>query len=223
VPDLDLAFLSKITASMTHELKNALAIIQESAGLMSDILSLAQKTPFPHQEKFHKVISTIDQQVRRGVEISTRLNRFAHSMDHPLATIELNHLLDQTAFLLRRFAQRKKLELTVQASPQEIMVDTDPFRLQMILADGIEHLAELLEPGARLILTARPAGLDINIFVAVHGDKTSEWPGMITQGAILEKLSHLRPVLEHLRGRLEPVETPEYAGLKVILPVSVER
>jgi hypothetical protein len=91
VRDLEMAFLAKITASVTHEIANSLAIILESAGLLSDILSLSQEGDFPHREKFQRVLGNINDQVKRGVDISSRLNQFAHSMDEPLAEVNLAH------------------------------------------------------------------------------------------------------------------------------------
>ena len=37
----ELEFFGKITAGITHEMKNVLAIIKKSAGLMEDIMSLS--------------------------------------------------------------------------------------------------------------------------------------------------------------------------------------
>ena len=58
--DLEMAFLGKITASMTHEIKNTYAIILESSGLLSDLLTLSQEGSFPHKEKFLKVLGSIN-------------------------------------------------------------------------------------------------------------------------------------------------------------------
>ncbi len=43
------AFMGKITAAITHEMKNVLAIIKESAGLMEDLLSVAKDDSFQHE------------------------------------------------------------------------------------------------------------------------------------------------------------------------------
>jgi len=83
------AFMGRITAGVTHEMKNVLAIIKESAGLMEDLLALSKDASFPHREKFSSVLSKIRNQVARGVDISTRLNAFAHSPDRRPADVDL--------------------------------------------------------------------------------------------------------------------------------------
>ena len=41
--DKGLRFFGKITASVTHEIKNALATINENAGLMTDYIEMAAR------------------------------------------------------------------------------------------------------------------------------------------------------------------------------------
>ncbi|MEJ2070145.1 MAG: hypothetical protein P8X58_07010 [Syntrophobacterales bacterium] len=154
--DLEMAFLGKITASMTHEIKNTYAIILESSGLLTDLLTLSQQDSFPPKEKFHRVLGTIDEQVRRGVVLATRLNQFAHSMDEPVATVKVGDLLELVVALMQRLARRRGIELQVIPSSGEISITSDPFRLQLVLASVIEELADALESGGKIILQAPP-------------------------------------------------------------------
>ena len=110
------AFLGRITAAFTHEMKNVLAIIKESAGLMEDLLALSQEATFPQRDRFVRCLTTIAAQTKRGVELSGRLNRFAHSPDQDIATVDLNDILEQVVFLSGRFARLKGVTLR-PASP----------------------------------------------------------------------------------------------------------
>jgi signal transduction histidine kinase len=157
--DLEMAFLGKIAASMTHEIKNTFAIILESAGLLSDIITFSKESSFPHKEKFVKVLGNINDQVNRGVDITTRLNQFAHSMDEPLTSVHLPSLLGQIVMLMRRLAKRRGIELKA-GSQGERAVMSDPFRLLLVLGSVIDTLADHLEPGGeiRLELLDAPPG-----------------------------------------------------------------
>lgn len=46
----EIVFFGKITAGITHEMKNVLAIIKESSGLMEDLILLRPEDDFPHKE-----------------------------------------------------------------------------------------------------------------------------------------------------------------------------
>jgi hypothetical protein len=75
------AFMGRITAGVTHEIKNVLAIIKESAGLMEDLFELSKDHAPPPREKFLRTLTRITEQVRRGVDLATNLNEFAHTSD----------------------------------------------------------------------------------------------------------------------------------------------
>ncbi len=148
------AFMGKITAGITHEMKNVLAIIRESAGLMEDLLGLAKEDSFPAREKFLKILSKIGDQVTRGVNLSNALNQFAHGPDQPLATVDMNRLIDQLVFLCQRFALSKRLTLKYVAHDQPLVFRCEVLKVQMTIFRGIDLLLNVADPGA--ILTIRP-------------------------------------------------------------------
>ena len=133
----ELAFFGKIAAGVTHELRNVLAIINESNGLMSDLIAMSKNMPFPHQDRFQRSIKKIEEQVRRGVELTGRFNRFSHSMDNPVASVDLNEIVELTVALAQRFARLKHVEL-IHSACSKVMLLTDPFLLQMALSKAID-------------------------------------------------------------------------------------
>ncbi len=150
--------MGRITAGMTHEVRNVLAVIRESSGLMEDLLSLVPEGTFKHREKFLSVIATIQDQVNRGVDLATQLNRFAHSMDEPVATVDLNAVSALIVALMQRFARLRQVELHSSPCPRPALCRTDPFRLQMVLAASIDFCLDGLGKGDRLSLRVSEAG-----------------------------------------------------------------
>ncbi len=148
----ELAFFGKIAASVTHELRNVLAVINESNGLMADFLAMTRDAPFPHRDKFQRSVQKIEEQVRRGVEITSRFNRFAHSMDHAFADIDLNSILNQTVSLAKRLAALRNVELKETVCNRPIMLFTNAFRMQMALTMAIEAFIECMSGGSGSIL-----------------------------------------------------------------------
>ena len=152
VRDRETAFIGKITAGISHELMNVLAIIRERSGLIEDLLALDKEGAFPHREKLTKTLTTILEQVIRGMAIGEKLNRFAHSMDEPRARLEINALLDQIALLMQRFARLKKIQLKVSPIEAPMEVDTDPFRILLVLAACLEHCMAHTAEGGEITL-----------------------------------------------------------------------
>jgi len=146
------AFMGKITAGVTHEMKNVLAIIKESAGLMEDLIALDKDNSLPHKEKFLRSLSRIADQVARGVDLSTKLNSFAHSPDQPTASVDLNQAVGQTAFVCQRSAASKGIKVRAAFHEAPIKVVTDPLALQLFLFQCVSALMEVADAGSTIVL-----------------------------------------------------------------------
>ena len=171
------AFMGRITAGVTHEMKNVLAIIKESAGLMEDLLSLSQNESFKYQEKFSRVLSKIGDQVSRGVELSTALNRFAHSPGLTSAEVDLDEVIEDVVFLSQRFAHVKGITLKVVPQGRSLRLVTDPLRLQMVVFGCVDLIMDLMGSGTDLYI--RPAGnaiLGVSIEFYSDGVRTENYP-----------------------------------------------
>ena len=134
-----LAFVGRVTASLSHEIKNTLAIIGESSGLMGDLLDYtappAEWAPYP---RLKRLLTTIAEQVERSVVIIKRLNRFAHSMDEELVALELNDLLKEITNLAQRFARLREVGLETRLCSESLNMRSDPFRIQQVVFHFIE-------------------------------------------------------------------------------------
>ena len=146
------AFMGKVTAGVTHEMKNVLAIIKESAGLMEDLIALDKNDALPHKEKFCKSLARILAQVARGVDLSTKLNSFAHSPDEQRAHVDLNEAIGQTAFICHKPASLKGMSVHAVRHETPVAVVADPMALQMLLFQCVGELMGVLDVGGAIIL-----------------------------------------------------------------------
>ena len=149
------AFFGRITAGITHEIKNVLAIIQESSGLMEDILDGTENDVLPNKDKFIKSLERIRRQIQRGIDITSGLNWFAHSPDHSPANLDLNELAGQMVLLASRFARLKNVSLESSPSDPPLMIDTDPVLLEMAVFESIEILLKGIDSGGKIMLSPR--------------------------------------------------------------------
>lgn len=147
------AFIAKITANTTHEIRNVLAIVKESAGLIDDMVRLFVKRGSLDQEKLANAIRRIDAQVSRGAEIVTRLNRFAHSLDHHQAELDVEQEVQQVVFLCQRYLKQKRHEVQVQPCNELVPFVTNSLGLQMALCSGVECCLEQLPERSALSLS----------------------------------------------------------------------
>jgi len=137
-------FLARMTASTTHELRNVLAVVKESAGLVED-LTLASQQPKPvNADKFLRAARRIDAQVARGAALLTSLNRLAHGLDHAEQTLDLGEQVEQVASLCQRFARQRRQRIELDTGSEARAVRTNALRLQMALVSAIDCCLEQL-------------------------------------------------------------------------------
>jgi len=74
-------FFGRMSASISHEIKNVLAIINENAGLLDDFALMAEKGMPLDPRRLGKVAESLMKQVRRADAIVRNMNKFAHSVD----------------------------------------------------------------------------------------------------------------------------------------------
>jgi signal transduction histidine kinase len=80
-----LAFFGRVNASISHELKNVMAIISETAGLLGDLSDMAATgSPVP-PDMLKSCTGSIMEEIQRGFTVIRQMNRFAHSIDTPYA------------------------------------------------------------------------------------------------------------------------------------------
>jgi signal transduction histidine kinase len=152
------AFLSIMTASATHEVRNVLAIIKESAGLIGDMVHVFAKRGMLDQEKVFRAVERIDIQVKRGADLLTNLNRLSHALDQGTATVELNQEVEQLVFLSQRFARIKGHRVLAHRKAWEAEVTVRPLHLQMVLFAAMERCLEELPEGAAISVGVTRAG-----------------------------------------------------------------
>jgi C4-dicarboxylate-specific signal transduction histidine kinase len=176
----EIALWGKITAGITHEMKNVLAIINESNGLIEDIMKAGKKAPIKYQDKLLLALDKINRQINRGVEISNALNKFAHSTDEARARADINEVSSQVSFLLKRFAGQKQVELEILPSESNLNFNTHPFRLILTLTGILYHLLDKIEALMKITLKPGADGENVHFEITLQsqpGQNLETMPG----------------------------------------------
>jgi signal transduction histidine kinase len=156
-------FFSKMSASISHDIKNVLAVINENAGLLDDLCLMVARGKPLDSDRVKRLAGDIQEQVRRGDQIVTIMNQFAHSADSESMPVDLGELLDLLEALSQRAATMRGVRLEIQRPAAQVRVTTSPFALLNLLwlcldyamtASGprktVELAAEKTNHGARL-------------------------------------------------------------------------
>lgn len=167
----DIRFFGTVSASVSHEIKNVLAVINEAAGLLEDLALMAGRGMPLDPERLKRAASTILGQVRRGDAIVRNMNAFAHSADEPAkgapgAQTDLAEALPLAAGLFARLADMRQVTLRLADAPPALLpvAGFDLMRLlhRAVLAaldatgkgDALTLSASATPDGARIVLSA---------------------------------------------------------------------
>ena len=154
------AFLAAMTAGATHEVRNVLAIIKESAGLIQDLLQVSRHRSDMDEEKVQRAVDRIETQVKRGADLLTNLNRLAHTLDQDRSTVDLGQEVEQLVFLSQRFARKKGHQVSAVTETEECPLNTDALLLHMVLFAAMECCLEELPEGSLLTVEVNRLGED---------------------------------------------------------------
>jgi signal transduction histidine kinase len=133
VTETGLQFFGKMMASISHEIKNVLAVINENAGLLEDLVRMADRGAAIEPQRLKNMSQTVMKQVSRADAIAKNMNRLAHSVDESISTVDLNDILELLVALSHRFASTR--DVVVQPIPNEgpLTLRTAPFFLMNLL------------------------------------------------------------------------------------------
>lgn len=145
------AFMARFTAGATHEVRNVLAIVKESAGLVEDLLAVGARGS-PDLDRIQTALSRIEAQVARGADLMTSLNHLAHGLDRTEEPVELNGALRHTVHLYRRFAREVRREVEVQEATGTVVVTAGSLAVHMALAAALDWWVERLPEGATALV-----------------------------------------------------------------------
>lgn len=176
-----LEFFGKISASIAHEIKNVLAIINENTGLLEDYTIMAEKGGSFDLERLRSLTEKVGTQIRRADGIVKNMNRFAHSIDESAKTIDLSDFLEFANTLFARFAVMRGVALEPESGESSLMISTSPFFLLNLIWLCLDFAMDAVGSGKAVGLGVRKTDIGAQIsftrLKALKDVHTGEFPG----------------------------------------------
>jgi len=128
-----LQFFGKMSATISHEINNALAIINENAGLLQDFTLMADKGIPLDPKRLNSLAGKVILQIRRAEGIVRNLNRFAHSVDESSKSVNLSDIVEFVIALSARFASMRGVTVEPKPAVIPVTITTQPFFLENLI------------------------------------------------------------------------------------------
>jgi len=148
-----LQFFGKMNASISHEINNVLAIINENAGLLEDVTLMEERGVPLDPEKLKKISGKILEQVQRANGITQNMNRFAHSVDETIKRVDIADTLRFMIILSSRLSDMKRVSFTMDSGSDRVEVTTHPFLLQNVIWLCLDYLMNRAKSGDTILIS----------------------------------------------------------------------
>ncbi len=148
-----MASIGRLAAGVAHEVNNPLAIINEKAGLIKDLITFSKK--YEGDEKLHQLVDSILASVQRAGAITKRLLSFSRYPDISLQPIELKQLIEEVLTFFEKEAQYRSILISLDAAEDMPVIKSDRGKLQEIFLNLFNNACLAMEYGGHLDIRIR--------------------------------------------------------------------
>lgn len=150
-----LSSIGRLAAGIAHEVNNPLAIINEKAGLLQDLMEF--EPDFPKKDVFAEQLTSITSAVQRCKNITHRMLGFARRMDVKIEMLNVNNMVRETLTFLEKEAQHRQVSVELRLDDSLPGVPCDRGQLQQVFLNVLTNaLAAVSEGGKTVIRSFMP-------------------------------------------------------------------
>lgn len=201
-----LAFVGKIIADFTHEISNHLALIKESAGLISDICKGKKSIDKKEMPYVIESLEAIENQISKSVNFINYFNRFAHRMDNLKGTFKIQSVIEELFELLKRYSNRKKVFLNYNLPPNLPDIENSPFLIQFSIFYVIDCFLKKSKPDTTISVTAISGDKSITLKIKYEGDFAENIIHEIWPISTLEEIVSLSNIKLSISDKIATIE-----------------
>jgi two-component system NtrC family sensor kinase len=138
-----LSSIGRLAAGVAHEINNPLAIINEKAGLMKDLIE--RTGPFEYKDKFLGLTGSIQSSVERCKTITHRLLGFARRMEVQFEVLNLNDVIKEVLGFLEKEYLYRSIDIRLQLASNLPQISSDLGQLQQVFLNILSNAFAAVE------------------------------------------------------------------------------
>ncbi len=143
-----MATIGRMAASVAHEINNPLAIINEKAGLLKDMVNFTPE--FPKKEKSLGLLTAIEGSVERCSKVTHRLLGFSRRMDIRKELIDLEHLMKEVVGFIGKEADHRNITIDYHIGENIPSIESDRGQLQQVFLNIVNNGVAAVSDGGKI-------------------------------------------------------------------------
>jgi two-component system NtrC family sensor kinase len=144
-----MASIGRLAAGVAHEINNPLAIINEKAGLMKDLLERQGNTA-QQKDKFLALINGISDSVTRCRTITHRLLGFSRRMEISQDAIDINDTIQEVIGFIEKEIRYRDIRLELDLQKDLPKVITDRGQVQQVVLNIINNAIDAVKENGHI-------------------------------------------------------------------------
>ena len=203
--------MGTITASVSHELNNVISIIDQTSGLLEDMLVGSDSEIRIPAEKLDRIVSSLHNQTVRGHQIIKNLNTFAHSADKAEQKFDMGEPLLNLIQLIGRLAGSKGVKIETRLSEVPLILNGSPFFLKQAVFEFIRLALTWAKKGDIINVGTSRAKEAIEVIVEVPAGG---------EDVVTAQSSHLKSMLGTMSGSVQIDQQQDRTIIRFVFPGS---
>lgn len=204
------AFISTTNRLISHELKNILAIISETLGLIDELVQMADDGVKLKPGKLRSLSASILEEVERANGIIRSMNTFAHSVDRITKEVDVGQTVNLVIELSRMDSASRQTRI-LRTDGESCVISTVPLFLERLLSRAVDFSVRGAGPKKEIRVSCRPDADGVRIVFS--GLASGVAGGFPAEGEdFLTRVSSAKAFLDTSAGELHlmlPREIPD--------------
>ena len=143
-----LSSIGRLAAGVAHEINNPLAIINQKAGLLHDLVGM--RDDYPDRDRFLGQINSIEAAVARCRTITHRLLGFARRMDVDVEMLDLNEVVREVVGFLEKEAAFRNIDIELHFADDLPRIASDRGQLQQVFLNIVSNALAAVDDGGHI-------------------------------------------------------------------------
>lgn len=160
-----LASIGQLAAGVAHEINNPLAVINEEAGYLMDLLSMGDEPPDKSELSEH-IQSVIDSVERCGT-ITRQLLFFARQFDVHIVSFHPADIIGDILKFFKKEAEYRNITLSLDVAPKIPVIVSDKGKFQQVFVNLINNAFQAMGDNGSLAIEISPEEPDM-VRIMVH-------------------------------------------------------